>query len=78
MLGPYRTPAPPAAEREAEPAPSGEDVMICVVVGACGLLRVALALASGEAFRVEATIALLMLAFAVVGLAIAWHRHRAR
>lgn len=67
MSGPYRTPAPPAEPSPTERVPRGDDLLICVVIAACGLLRVALAITGGEVFHVEATIATMMVVLGAGG-----------
>ncbi len=73
-MGPYRTPSPPEPPRwETE---RGDDVMIYLMLVVVGLIRVAIAVADGEEFHAEATIAGLALAAGVIGLLRVWRRPR--
>lgn len=66
-MGPYRTSSPPDPVRPAEPD-RGDERLIYGMLLAVGLVRVLLALADGEAFHAEATIAGLLAAAGLLGL----------
>lgn len=66
MRHPYRE-QPPAAEA-AEVEPAGDESAIYGVVAAVGAIPLALAVASGERFGVDATLGLLMVGAGVGGL----------
>jgi len=69
-MGPYRTAAPPDPPRRAHDG--GDDRTIYVMLLVVGLIRVVIAVADGEDFHAEATIAGLLLAAGVIGLLRDW------
>lgn len=72
-MHPYRSAAPtPGLARS--PEPETDDGPLLVVLAAVGLIRVVVAVATGEAFGAEPTVGLLLIALAIAG----WWRGRAR
>lgn len=78
-MHPYRTPPDSDAADAADPGPPAEEVAIGAALGGLGGLRVAAAVASGEVFGAEATLAAIACALGtLVLLRFAVRRHRAR
>jgi hypothetical protein len=67
MIGPYRTPAKPRDDAEAfdESRPRDDRVLAALFL-VIGGVRVTIALVGAEVFGAEATIALVMVAWAIV------------
>lgn len=68
-MGPYRTPPAPIADDEPVDDDSTDDRALALLLLAIGGVRIIAALVGHEAFRTEATVALLMVAGSIVLLA---------
>jgi hypothetical protein len=68
-MGPYRTPPEPTSDDEAADDGAGDDRIIGYVLLAIGGVRLVFAVAASAPFGTEPTVALLMVAAAIVVLA---------
>ena len=73
-MSPYRTPFSPSRDQELADGPPRDDLVLAVLLLVIGGLRVTIAIADHEVFETEATVALLMVAFAIGMLVRTCHR----